>query len=60
MEDNDDYLRPAVCEECKKHLPQIHEINPSDAKEAYHHDEPSDAKDAKEVSHVDVNIFKTQ
>ncbi|XP_046862205.1 uncharacterized protein LOC124455590 [Xenia sp. Carnegie-2017] len=48
LEDNDDYLRPAVGEECKKNLPQIHEINPSDAKEAYLYLK----------SHVDVNIFQ--
>ncbi|XP_046855091.1 uncharacterized protein LOC124448125 [Xenia sp. Carnegie-2017] len=47
LEDNDDYLRPAVREERKKHLPQIHEINPNDAKEAYLYLK----------SHVDVNIF---
>jgi hypothetical protein len=35
MEDTDDYLRPAVCKECEKHLPKMDEIKPSDAKDAY-------------------------
>ena len=35
FEDNDDYLNPDVRKECERHLPNVDEIEPKDAKDAY-------------------------
>lgn len=47
FEDTDDYLKPAVRNECERHLPNIDEIEPKDAKDAYLYLK----------SHVDKDVF---
>lgn len=46
-EETDDYLEPAVRRECERHLPDIDEIQPNEAKEAYLYLK----------AHVDTSVF---
>lgn len=47
FDDSDDYLKSAVRKECERHLPNIDEIEPKDAKDAYLYLK----------SHVDKDVF---
>ena len=35
LEENDDYLKPSVRQECQRHVPEANDIDPEDAKVAY-------------------------
>lgn len=47
LEENDDYLKPAVRRECERHLPDTDDIEPEEAKDAYLYLK----------SHVNKNVF---